>query len=116
MANMPEVQELALESLAARYDSGDEAERPVDAPKLTVRLKLPEGVAAATAAAAPAQAAAADASDGSYGGEEEEEESYDYDTDEDLASALEWADLREGEQPAGGPRQPEGAVCALRSV
>ena len=86
-------QEVPLEALAARYGSGDEEQQPSDAPKLTVRVKLPEGEAAA-AAAAPAQAAA-EASDGSYG---EEEDSDDYDTDEELASALEWADLREGEQ------------------
>lgn len=100
--------EAPLAELAARYDEDSEEETaPAAAQRhqqdaVPAAAPLPE--AAAAGGAAPADAAAAliaaatagQAEDDEWGDEEEEEGDWDSGDDE-LASAMEWADLREGE-------------------
>jgi hypothetical protein len=94
--------EVPLAHLASRYgDSEDEQEAQVQLAETPVPQTgvgpLPQGAAAAEAA--PGEAAAAELS-ASEGAEEDWDEEEDWDSeDEELASAMEWADLREGGHP-----------------
>ena len=93
--------ELPLQELAARYDDSDsEVEAPQQRPAAQGAAQQPP--ATPPAAAPPGAGARGDgaaAGPSGSGSEEwdEEEEEEDWDSeDEELASALEWADLREG--------------------
>lgn len=100
--------EAPLAELAARYDDDSEEEAVTKAsqsqPQGVVAPTAPLADAAAASGGAPADAAAALIAAATAGQDEDEEwgedeeEDGDWDSgDEDLASAMEWADLREGE-------------------
>lgn len=95
--------ELPLQELAARYDDSDsegEAAHPRPAAQSAQggpqqQPPTPPPAAPPAGAGAPADGAAAGGS--GSGSEDWDEEDEDWDSeDEELASALEWADLREG--------------------
>ncbi|KAL4430675.1 hypothetical protein ABPG75_005931 [Micractinium tetrahymenae] len=105
--------EVPLAELAARYDDDSEEEAVQGVSRHQQQAAAPpaapraEAVAAAGGGAAPADAAAALIAAATAGqeededwGEEEEEEEWDS-ADEELASAMEWADLRELHEARG---------------
>ena len=99
---MPAEVEPTLGELAAKFaDSDDDLDTSVEAEGVA-----PHGAQDASPAPPPAAAAAegcpgpAEEDEGGYGeggDDEEDEEEWDSDDDDELASALEWADLRDGE-------------------
>ena len=111
-------EEQTLQELEARYgDSDSEGEEPQQRPAGQSAQGGPQQAPATPPAAAPpagagAQADGAAAAAGSGSGSEEwDEEDEDWDSeDEELASALEWADLREGAGISGWRRR--GSCCS----
>lgn len=114
----PPPEEAPLAALAARYsdDEGEEVDRATSGPPEAVQTPPAApgaGAPAAAAATAAAEAQPASGSDGDgWGDEEEDDEDWDSD-DDDLASALEWADLREG-APCQPGRRAAAAACHER--
>lgn len=124
--------EVPLEALASRYadDSDEEGVAPVrqqppqEAPAAgdTAATAAAAAPAASDAAAQPEQAAGGSGEEWSE--EDDEEDDWDSD-DDDLASALEWADLREGElqvstlaaaAPVAATLGSAPALCLLLAV
>ena len=101
--------EVPLEALAARYsDSEDEGEGRQHGAEPQAAVPTPPPVPAAAGAGAPPGAAEASGS-----GSEDWDEEEDWDSeDEELASALEWADLREGGGGSGRCLMPAARCSA----
>jgi hypothetical protein len=115
--HMQAMQEVPLEHLAARYSDSEgeeEGAKPEQQPdhaaaqQAAVGAAAPPPAGAATAADAAAAASSPVEASGSEEGEEDWEDEDWYSEDDDLASALEWADLREGGHEAA---QCGGGCC-----
>eukprot|EP00887_Chlorella_sp_A99_P005225 scaffold1.g5225.t1 len=109
-------EEVPLDLLSARYeDSEEEKVQPRAARGAAPAPQAAGGRAGAPAAAAPtaAEEAAAEDAEEEEWSEEEEEEEEEWSDDEELATALEWADLREDQQARGNAGAASGSGAAL---
>lgn len=113
------MQDVPLEELAARYDddSGEEGTvmKPVQRTSDAAAKEpaAPAAVAAAGGAggaAEPAAAAEPTPAEASSAEEEWDDEEEDWDSDDGLASALEWADLREAHEARGHAGMSGGSL------